>query len=71
MMEIDALQGAEACLIGSIHAQEAPAYGSAPSRAGETGAQLPGGACVGAGHQANGTDDSRGSERPWRRLIGD
>src|SRR5688500_1188286 len=68
IMKIDALQGADALLArltGSTHVLEAPADGSAFSRASEAGAEGVAEAGVGVRHQANGADDSRGSERPW------
>ena len=74
MMKIDALRRADALMArttGTMRALEAPLDGPAPSRAGEAGTQQPEGAGVGVGHQANGTDDPRGSERPWwRRVFG-
>jgi hypothetical protein len=74
MMKTDALQGADALLArltSSRHTLEAPARGSSPTRAVEAGAQRPAGAAVGVVHPANGTDDPRGSERPWwRRVFG-
>src|SRR5215218_2989575 len=58
-------------LIERVPALEAPADAPAPAEARGEAAEEPGGNAVGVQHQANGTDDSRGSERPWwRRVFG-
>ena len=58
-------------LIERVPALEAPADAPAPAEARGEAAEEPGENAVGVRHQANGTDDPRGSERPWwRRLFG-
>jgi hypothetical protein len=50
---------------------EAPVEPPAPTQANDTGAEGAAEAGVRAHHPSEGTDDSRGSERPWwRRLFG-
>lgn len=73
IMRIDALQGADALLArltSSTHTLDVPANRSKPSRASEVGAQGATEGAAGVGHPANGTEDSRGSERPWWRVFG-
>jgi hypothetical protein len=71
MMNVDALQGADALMARprSTHTLEAPANAPEPARASEEAAEEPAQAGVRVRHQANGSDGSHGSERPWRRVF--